>query len=945
MAQSVNIQGNPYNGNPYPSIANAINASNDGDVILISGIHTGSITINKSITLRGSDPTIDIIQAAANASNSGTGSRVISVVRPNNQVLNVKIENLGIRHGNANASSNGGGIDADKIMGLLTLRNLIIENNFSARNGGALSFAGTNADVIGCTIQNNSATLDGGAIIAAPNNASMIDNVVNIKQTLINNNQGRNGGGIYINGNVGFGDNYKLNFNIENSTISNNAALSPSDGNGGGSIFVSSALWTGDNTSTNLSLQLIHATIYNNSHAAAIKSGIQFSGSGTTNFSAYNSIVVAANAVASRAINFANANTLNVLNCILGGLNAAPIALLDNVDRNNLRGRTATQAGLTGNLSNEGGNTSVLPLNSESTAVNYCTASTSVSIPIIDQRGFTKSGVYDAGAFEIDAQGPITWNGISWSNVDGPNATLDVIISGAYDSDLHGGSISAKNLTMTSTGSVHIKSGHTLNLDGSITNNGSVNNFIVDSGSYIMQNTNDYNVGHITIKRNTNIKRLDISLWSSCVAAQNLLALSPETLTNRFFNHDELNNNWVVVPNVASHRMAVGLGYGIRAPNNWTTSPTEFTAAFKGEPNNGDYTQPFTSDHPTANFNLLGNPYPSVLDLRAFLNENSTKIQNKFYFYEHTLTNAAVGQTNYGVLTIAPDDSSNNVFVPATNSIHENNEEIVELAESVEVGQGFFVRANTSDPNGFLQFNNSMRKSTPTVFFKNNLAENAEVSQYRLQLTNPEGYKNQTVVGYYPFSTDEEDLMDTAGIGSPFYSLLESKKLVSQGFGLPFNQDQVIHLGANFAIAGNYTIALIGKKGIFDNQQYILIHDSELNIYHNLSISPYSFETTANDNDARFTIVYSNVLSTQNPISNQKEIVVFVKGNDLVARANGNTKIESIEIYSLEGRVLFEENGLNHDYFTIDKIEKSNKILFVIIKTNEGLKQTHKVIF
>lgn len=399
-AQTVNIEGNPYGGNPYATISEAIVACNNGDVILISGVHTEAITIDKSITLRGMDPTTDIIQAAENPSSDGTGTRVISLTRLETNVLTITIENLGIRHGNADLNSNGGGIDSDKITGLLTLRNLIIENNHSSRNGGALSFAGSNVEMIDCTVRNNSASLDGGAILVAPNNASGIDNVINIKQSLINNNNGRNGGGIYINGNNNFGNNFKVSVNIENTTVSNNASISPSSGNGGGAVFVASAVWTGGGAISNVTLNLIHATIYNNTHAAANKAGLQFAGAGLTNFSAYNSIIVSTDDLLIKALNFSNTNTIDVVNCILGGLNAPP-TLVDDESKNNLKGKTATFAGLTGTLSNEGGFTQVFTLTEGSTAIDFCSAATNVTMPTTDQRGYLRNGIADAGAFEV----------------------------------------------------------------------------------------------------------------------------------------------------------------------------------------------------------------------------------------------------------------------------------------------------------------------------------------------------------------------------------------------------------------------------------------------------------------------------------------------------------------------------------------------------------------
>jgi len=397
-AQTVTIQG----GSSYGTIQEAIDASVDGDVILITGTHTEAISFGKSITLRGTDPTTDIIQEAASAVSDGSGTGVVNVIRgADTDVLNVTIENLGIRNGNS--GENGGGINVDKVTDKITLKNLIIENNYSAKNGGGLGLAGSNADVVECTIQNNSSLLDGGAIIAAPNNAAGINNIVNIKQSLIDSNLGRNGGAIYINGNNNFGNDYLIGFNIENSTISNNSAFSASGGNGGGAIFSAARPWTSNTSISNITLSLVHATVYNNSHASLAKSGLQFGSAAPTNFSAYNSIVVSfGDDVATKALNFANTNTTDVVNCILGGLNAVP-ALVDDAAKNNLKGRTANQAGLTtGALTSEGGNTQVIVIEAASTAVDYCSASTGITIPTIDQRGYTRAGTYDAGAYELD---------------------------------------------------------------------------------------------------------------------------------------------------------------------------------------------------------------------------------------------------------------------------------------------------------------------------------------------------------------------------------------------------------------------------------------------------------------------------------------------------------------------------------------------------------------
>ncbi|MEQ8548678.1 MAG: T9SS type A sorting domain-containing protein [Cyclobacteriaceae bacterium] len=389
----------------YETITAAITAASDGAVIEIRGLHTESVNVGKNLTLRGEDPTTDIIQAAAIQAEAQTA--VIAAVRPGDfdGDLTITIENLGIRNGNS--SDNGGGINADKITGLITLKNLIIEQNASSRNGGGVSVVGSKALITGCVITNNKSSLDGGGLILASNNGVTIDTDVDIAGSLIDGNEGRNGGGIYINGNKDFGDNNKIDVSIENSTISNNASLSPAAGNGGGGIWSRCALWKGDNTTGNVTLRMVHATMYNNTHESTLKNGIQFNStpaSALTNFSIYNSIVVSQDDVAEKALNFANTNTTEAINNILGGLNGLPDFMADsteNANRNNSNGRTATFAGIATTLSDEGGDVNVFAITEEATAFNYCTVATGITLPTTDARGETRDMMPDAGAFEL----------------------------------------------------------------------------------------------------------------------------------------------------------------------------------------------------------------------------------------------------------------------------------------------------------------------------------------------------------------------------------------------------------------------------------------------------------------------------------------------------------------------------------------------------------------
>ncbi|PQJ75735.1 T9SS type A sorting domain-containing protein [Polaribacter gangjinensis] len=585
FSQTVNIAGNPYGGNPYATIADAISASNDGDVILISGIHTESITIAKSITLKGSNPLTDIIQANA-APNTAT-TRVVTL---SSGSYNITIENLGIRHGNADSSNNGGGIFGDKVTGLITLNNLIINNNKTARNGGGLSFDGSNVNITDCTISNNTATLEGGGIMASPNTAAAINCNVNIKQSLINANTGRNGGGMWINGNNSAS--YKIDVIIENSTISNNITTSASSGLGGGAIYTTSP------TGGGVTLSFIHVTTYNNSHAALTKSGLQFAGTNPTLFSIYNSIIVNTGDITRKSLNLANVTISNSINTIFGGLEGVVPAIITDSGNNNLTGQTATQAGISGGLIDNGGKTQVLTMDKDIAFKNYCSVSLPISISNIDQRGFLRDATPDAGAFEYYN----IWNGTNNDFTDANNWSDGNPVSG---------------------GLVHIKSSAFMPTAATI----DVSNIVMDSGtSFITTSTYAGNLVY-----NRNLATTNWYLIGSPVTNQDEDDFISDanfaygTGSNRgFASYNTLNDNWTYYTGTPSANVLTsGIGYSVK-------KMTAENISFSGSMLTNDLT-PITLTTTGNGFNLVSNPYPSFINSETMLDltSNSESLASK----------------------------------------------------------------------------------------------------------------------------------------------------------------------------------------------------------------------------------------------------------------------------------------------------------------------------
>jgi len=412
-AQTVEIAGTPYS-----TIAEAITAATSGDVIDITGVHeigpALSIpnTFNGAITLRGLDPATDRLEGVAfdvtaedGTVTTGERNRLVTLYQPTSQNVDLSIENLTLKNGNATGQgeTRGGAVYVNQnYNGSLSITNCVIDGN-QGNEGGAIASLGCDVSITDSTIKNSVGTNGGGMIFT--NNGNNPDMVVNISRSLITGNTANNGGGVYVNGNNGSS---AIALNIENTTITANSATSGTAGAGGGAIWAKVA-----NASSNVSLKLVHVTIDNNSHSSAAKNGLAFAGGGTNPFTKveiYNSIIVNGDDLAQKAINWAKAKPLNIVNSILGGSNDAGTAVdgasandfLNNASLNNNAGKTATFVGLSSSgLSDEGGPTLVLAISENSNADDYCTATTGISLPTVDQRGYAREGSADAGAYEF----------------------------------------------------------------------------------------------------------------------------------------------------------------------------------------------------------------------------------------------------------------------------------------------------------------------------------------------------------------------------------------------------------------------------------------------------------------------------------------------------------------------------------------------------------------
>jgi hypothetical protein len=532
-----------------------------------------------------------------------------------------------------------------------------------------------------------------------------------------------------------------------------------------------------------------------------------------------------------------------------------------------------------------------------------------------------------------------TWNGTAWNN-GVPTSSIIAILDGDYNTSIQG-DLSACKCQINSGRLLTVSSNTNALIQSNLVNNGTI--VIENSGSLVQRNDYAVNSASITMKRDTTpMKLYDYTYWSSPVSGQTLTALSPGS--THFFEFNPTIANWQFT--AGSTTMTAGKGYIVRSPNSFTSTPAVFNGQFVGNVNNGFTQIPVING--TSNWNLIGNPYPSAINADLFLGYagNTGVIGGTIYLWTHNtpLTNNVYTTNDYAVYNLV-----GGVGTSAINSGVNNTNPTGKIAS----GQGFFVKALA---NGNVTFLNSMRVlgSNNSFFRTNSLLSvnqesNGELEKHRLwlNLTNTQGAFKQTLIGYVENATNELDrdfdgTTLAAGNVINFYSICNNETLAIQGRTLPFVTEDVVPLGYSSTITGNFEISIERKDGLFNSLDDIILEDKELQTYHNLKESSYSFFTNAGTFNERFLLRYSSQ-ALSNPENNlDYGVQVYVNNHQLTINSK-NDLIESIKVYDILGRNLFSKEKINADVFST-MLNETKQSLIVKIKLNNGIMVTKKVI-
>jgi hypothetical protein len=543
-----------------------------------------------------------------------------------------------------------------------------------------------------------------------------------------------------------------------------------------------------------------------------------------------------------------------------------------------------------------------------------------------------------ADYYSIFAYDPIcttktVWNGV-WSNGT-PDNTKMVIFETNYNTNI--ANIDACIIVIRDTAMLTVNATQYIKTENDLINDGSI--LIDHQASFVQVNDNAFLIGsgsYSTIIKTQELLDARYTYFSSPVQNEHVAVFSPWAQMNRIYTFETgATQDWVQVN--AANVMTPGKGYIVRPPNPVvfntpsTGTPTSFigTTTFTKTFNNGIITHPLTFNGigNDDDNELVGNPYPSAIVTAQVLTDNPSA--NAFYFWTHDNPETGGAWIDDYAIYNSMGYTSGNATTPAP--LH------------IASGQGFFVEAQAV---GDITFSNSQRVTgNNNTFLK---TTDLNIDKIWINLETIDGVKSQLLIGFNNIGTDGFDpQFDAARYTSDntinFFSTgtdLRTERLAIQTRGELSSSETIIPLG--FTIDNLAISDLLIKIDHFENliDTDIFINDLDLNILHNLKLSPYSFtHNTVETNTSRFKLIFRTNTLTNNDVNidNDELIITRPNSNQIGLKTKNKSIIKKIAIYNTIGKQIWSSEHNQTNIFIHPNINKSEILFFKVQLENKRI--------
>jgi hypothetical protein len=359
----------------------------------------------------------------------------------------------------------------------------------------------------------------------------------------------------------------------------------------------------------------------------------------------------------------------------------------------------------------------------------------------------------------------------------------------------------------------------------------------------------------------------------------------------------------------------------------WNSQKEDVHIKIAGQTNNGR----FTIDLPNIyGYSYIGNPYPSPMNAKRFLELTEGKIYKTLYYWTYNTARASLSGNSYNNADYATYNATGGVAATSGGAIPDGT---IMPMQSVIVQSMSSATTLTID-NCVRYFDEAQGKAT------NDTDSNGK---FRLNLQGSGNSFSQILVAYDSANgtigfDNGYDSYRFSGTTSELSTLLNNSRLAIQTKAA-FNNTDVVPLILDKRTDETFTISLATTEGIFENTP-VFLHDKVLEIYHSLAESSYSFTQNNNADGKRFEIVYQNQMLGNGEFNTK---IAFAYINNYEFRAQANSTIEEIEVYDLSGRLIITYSDLNSLTFS-SPFDKANGVYIAKIKLANGTIVNQKVI-
>ncbi|MBJ7882276.1 LamG-like jellyroll fold domain-containing protein [Gelidibacter salicanalis] len=388
-----------------------------------------------------------------------------------------------------------------------------------------------------------------------------------------------------------------------------------------------------------------------------------------------------------------------------------------------------------------------------------------------------------------------------------------------------------------------------------------------------------------------------------------------------------------------------GVGYSQKGTGN---SGNHQQYIFEGKPNNGTILVPVTDVGGLGSVAtvsktdyLLGNPYPSALDISKFIDDNIGIINGSIQLWQQWS-----GSSHYlneyagGYATVNKFGSVRAFqFVGIEGATNGNQDGTKIPTKFLPVGQAFMTEIIGT---GNVTFKNSQRVfkkeadadgyfNNGSTFFRNgeqletipvkNIKEDSNVmSKIRLELNSVNGpaTKKELLLGFSNITTDEYDYgydaKNTTENANDFNLILDNQNMMMQAYA-QISNDKVVPL--NFKSAGDYTFEIkMTEIEAIAAEQDIYLKDNFTNVYHSLkSDQPYNFTTTSGEFKNRFEVVFqnNNKLLGVSEFERSSNLTYFNSTSDKLFIKGLKNDVSKLMIINMYGQTVVQYQNLSSE--------------------------------